>query len=97
MNWKKNNLFLKKGRSEEYQYVNNPVWRWLCMTSEALTCVLGPTIRDESFQIKLKLDITGFIVLNRWLEKWKTRHNTKQFSVSGENGKVNAKTLGSTA
>ena len=48
-------------------------------------------------QIALKLNVTGFTASNGWLEKWKTRHNVKQFSVAGEDGKVNAETLESWA
>ena len=37
------------------------------------------------------------IASNGWLEKWKTRHNVRQFSVAGEDGEVNAETLESWA
>ena len=48
-------------------------------------------------QIALKLNVTRFTASNGWLEKWKTRHNVKQFSVAGEDGEVNAETLESCA
>ena len=67
------------------------------MTREALIPVSGPMIQEEALQIALKLNVTGFTASNGWLEKWKTRHNVKQFSVAGEDGEVNAETLESWA
>ena len=63
------------------------------MAREALIPVSGPMIQEEALQIALKLNVTGFTASNGWLEKWKTRHNVKQFSVAGEDGEVNAETL----
>ena len=57
------------------------------MAREALIPVSGPMIQEEALQI------AGFTALNRWLEKWNTRHNVKQFTVAGEDGEVNAETL----
>ena len=36
--WKccENSSLKKKGRSEEFQDINNAVWRWFCMAREAL-------------------------------------------------------------
>ena len=45
------------------------------MAREALIPVSGPMIQEEALQIALKLNVTGFTASNRWLEKWKTRHN----------------------
>ena len=39
------------------------------------------------------MNVTGFTASNEWLEKSKTRHNVKRFSVAGEDGEVNAETL----
>ena len=64
-----------------------------CMAREALIPVSGPMIQEEALQIALKLNVTGFTASNGWLEKWKTRHNVKQFSVAGEDREVNAETL----
>ena len=89
--------FLKKGRSEEFQDINNAAWRWFCMTREALIPVSGSMIQDKALKIVFKLDVTGFTALNEWLEKWKTRHNVKQFRVAGEDGEVNAEALESWA
>ena len=50
-------------------------------------------IQEEALQIALKLNVTGFTASNGWLEKRKTRHNVKQFSVAGEDGEVNAETF----
>ena len=63
------------------------------MAREALIPVSGPMIQEEALQIALKLNVTGFTASNGWLEKRKTRHNVKQFSVAGEDGEVNAETL----
>ena len=84
--WKccENSSLKKKGRSEEFQDINSAVWRWFCMAREALIPVSGPMIQEEALQIALKLNVTGFTASNGWLEKWKTRHNVKQFSVAGE-------------
>ena len=75
--WKccENSSLKKKGRSEEFQDINNAVWRWFCMAREALIPVSGPMIQEEALQIALKLNVTGFTASNRWLEKWKTRHD----------------------
>ena len=67
------------------------------MAREVLIPVSGPMIQEEALQIALKLNVTGFTASNGWLEKWKTRHNVKQFSVAGEDGEVNAETLESWA
>ena len=67
------------------------------MAREALIPVSGPMIQEEALQIGLKLNITGFTASSGWLEKWKTRHNVKQFSVAGEDGEVNPDTLESWA
>ena len=84
--WKccENSSLKKKGRSEQFQDINNAVWLWFCMAKEALIPVSGPMIQEEALQIALKLNVTGFTASNGWLEKWKTRHNVKQFSVAGE-------------
>ena len=67
------------------------------MAREPLIHVSGPIIQEEVLQVALKLNVTGFTSSNGWLEKWKTRHNVKQFSVAGEDGKVSAETLESWA
>ena len=67
------------------------------MARVALIPVSVPMIQEEALPIALKLNITGFTASNEWLEKWKTRHNAKQFSVAGEDGEVNAETLKSWA
>ena len=97
--WKccENSYLKKKGRSEEFQDISNAVWRWFFMAREALIPVSGPMILEEALQIALKLNVTGFTASNGWLEKSKTRHNVKQFSVAGEDGEVNAETLESWA
>ena len=97
--WKccENSSLKKKERSEEFQDINNAEWRWFCMAREALIPVSGPMIQEEALQIALKLNVTGFTGSNGWLEKRKTRHNVKQFSVTGEDGEVNAETLESWA
>ena len=92
-----NSSLKRKGRSEEFQDINNAVWRWFCMAGEVLIPVSGPMIQEEALQIALKLNVTEFTASNGWLEKWKTRHNVKQFSVAGEDGEVNAETLESWA
>ena len=93
--WKccENSSLKKKERSEEFQDINNAEWHWFCMAREALIPVSGPMIQEEALQIALKLNVTGFTGSNGWLEKRKTRHNVKQFSVTGEDGEVNAETL----
>ena len=93
--WKccENSSLKRKGRSEEFQDINNGVWRWFCMAREALIPVSGPMIQEEALQIALKLNVTRFTASKGWLEKWKTRHNVKQLSVAGEDGEVNAETL----
>ena len=63
------------------------------MAREALIPVSGFMIQEKALQIVLKSNVTGFTASNRWLEKWKTRHNVKQFSVAGEDGEVNAEGL----
>ena len=97
--WKcsENSSLKKKGKSEEYQDINNAIWRWFCMAREALIPVSGPMIQEEALQIALKLNVAEFTASNGWLEKWKNRHNVKQFSVAGEDGQVNAETLESWA
>ena len=59
-------FLLKKGRSEEFQDVNNVVSRWFCMSRETLIHVLGTVFQEEAMQIPLKLDVTGFILSNGW-------------------------------
>ena len=97
--WKcsENSSLKKKGKSEEYQDINSAIWRWFCMAREALIPVSGPMIQEEALQIASKLNVAEFTASNGWLEKWKNRHNVKQFSVAGEDGKVNAETLESWA
>ena len=53
--WKccENSSLKKKGRSEEFQDVNNAVWRWFCMARESLIPVSGPMIQEEALQIAL--------------------------------------------
>ena len=58
-------LLLKtKGRSEEFQDINNAVWRWFCMAREALILVSSPMTQEEPLQIPLKLNVTGFTASN---------------------------------
>ena len=58
--WKccENSSLKKKGRSEEFQDINNAVWRWFCMAREALIPVSGPMIQEEALQIALKMNVT---------------------------------------
>ena len=56
------------------------------MTREALIPVSGPMIQEEALQIASKLNVAEFTASNGWLEKWKNRHNVKQFSMAGEDG-----------
>ena len=67
------------------------------MAREALIPISGPITQEEALQIALKLNVLGFTASNGWLEKWKTRHNVRQFSVAGEDGEVNAETIESWA
>ena len=92
-----NSSLKKKGRSEEFQDINNAVWRWFCMARGTLIPVSDPIIQEEAFQIALKLNVTGFTASNGWLQQWKTRHNVKQSSAAGGHGEVNAETLESWA
>ena len=46
-----------RGRSEEFQDINNAVCRWFCMAREALIPVSGLMIQEEAFQIALKLNV----------------------------------------
>lgn len=76
---------LKKGRSEEFQDVNNVVSRWFCMLRETLIHVLGTVFKEEAMQIPLKLDVTGFILSNGW----------KQLSVAEKDAALNTETIDS--
>ena len=67
------------------------------MAREALIPFSGLMIQEEALKILLKLNVTGFTASNGWLQKWKTRHNVKQFSAAGEYGEVNPETLKSWA
>ena len=58
-NWKscENSSLKEKGRCEEFQDINNAVWRWFCMAKEALIPVSGPMIQEKALQIALKLNV----------------------------------------
>ena len=71
--WKcsENSSLKKKGKSEEYQDINNAIWSWFCMAREALIPVSGPMIQEEALQIASKLNVAEFTALNaETLESW---------------------------
>ena len=80
--WSENYSLKKKGKSGEYQDINNAVWRYFCMTREAIVPVSGPMIQEKALQIASKLNVAEFTASNGWLEKWKNRHNVKLFIVA---------------
>ena len=61
--WKccENSSLKKKGRSEEFQDIDNSVWRWFFVAREALIPISVPMIQEEALQIALKFNVTGFI------------------------------------
>lgn len=52
----------------------------------------GPTFMEQAKAIAQRLHIDGFKVSNGWLKKWKTSHNLKFRTVSGESGEVSVST-----
>ena len=48
----------------------------------------GPTLMEQAKVIAQRLHIDGFKGSNGWLQKWKTSHNLKCRTVSGESGEV---------
>ena len=52
----------------------------------------GPTLMEQAKAIAQRLHIDGFKASNGWLKKWKTSHNLKFRTVSGESGEVSVST-----
>ena len=69
--WKcsENSSLKKKGKSEEYQDINNAIWRWFCMAREALIPVSGPMIQEEALQITSKVERCRIYSLKRLVGK----------------------------
>ena len=44
----------------------------------------GPKLMEQAKTIAQRLSIDGFKASNGWLQKWKTSHNLKCRTVSGE-------------
>ena len=70
-------LFLKKGNLKNSTMLSGVFSFFFFMASKTLIPVPGPLIQEEALKIPLRLCVVEFVASNRWLEKWKNRHNFK--------------------
>ena len=80
-------------RSSEYADINKALYDWYCLACSKNLYPNGPQLMEKARQIATALDKSRFKGSNGWLEKWKSRYNIKQFTISGESGDVSGVTV----
>ena len=82
-------LTTRKNRKSPNGELNQLLYEWYQLALRKNVVPDGPTLMEQAKVIAQRLHIDGF---NGWLQKWKTSHNLKCRTVSGESGEVSVST-----
>lgn len=91
-----NNDNLKKfrfGNKSKHDNLNDLMWDWFRQARDKAIPISGPILQSKALEFASQLDISDFKASNGWLEKFKSRHAIKAFTVSGESAGVNLETV----
>ena len=72
--------------------LNQLLYEWYLLALRKNFVPDGPILMEQAKAIAQRLSIDGFKASNGWLQKWKTNHNLKCRTVSGESGEVSVST-----
>ncbi|XP_011406639.1 PREDICTED: tigger transposable element-derived protein 4-like [Amphimedon queenslandica] len=82
----------KRIRTSEYSDVNDSLYQWYQLAVKRNLYPDGSLLAEKARLIAAHLGHNDFKASNGWLHRWKSRHNIKQRTVSGESGEVNTLT-----
>lgn len=85
----------KKPRKSEYFEVNKALYEWYTLACSKNIYPGGPQLIEKAKQIAACLGKSNFNGSIGWLAKWKGKYNIKQFTICGESGDVQGKTVDS--
>ena len=80
-------------RPGEFEDVNQAMYTWYSLARQRSVPVSGPMLQEEARIIAEKMGHRQFKASNGWLEKFKKRHNIRQFTISGEAADVSDETV----
>ncbi|XP_065832947.1 tigger transposable element-derived protein 6-like [Oscarella lobularis] len=83
----------KRIRESRFADVNETLYEWFCLAVSKRLFPDGPILREKAKEIAEAMGVQNFKASNGWFEKWKTRHNIKKVTVSGESGDVSGATV----
>ena len=82
-------------RTSEFSEVNKALYEWYTLACSKNIYPGGPQLMEKGKQIAETLGKPNFKGSRGWLEKWKNKHNVKQFTICGESGDVRGETVDS--
>lgn len=85
----------KISRISEFEEVNKALYEWYLLACSKNIYPGGPQLIEKAKQIAERLGKSEFKGSNGWLGKWKARYNVKRFTICGESGDVQGKTVDS--
>ena len=85
----------KRKRLAQFDDIDGAVYHWYKLARQRQVPVNGPMLQEEALKIAEALGNTVFRASNGWLERFKGRHNLKQFTISGEAASVSDVTVAS--
>ena len=77
----------------DYDDVDDVVWRWFQRIRILNTPVSGPMIQEKAREFSKRLQKVDFKASNGWLARFKTRHNIRCATLSGERASVDSLTV----
>lgn len=89
------NIAIDRKRVTNLNLMDEKIYTWFCAAREKQIPMSGPILQEKANDVAKDVGLTDFKASNGWLEKWKKRHNIKQFNVSGESADVNPATVDS--
>ena len=85
----------KRKHLAQFDDIDGAVYHWYKLARQHQVPVNGPMLQEEALKIAEALGNTVFRASNGWLERFKGRHNLKQFTISGEAASVSDVTVAS--
>ena len=85
-------LTIRRNRKSPNDELYQLLYEWYLLALHKNFVPDGPILMEQAKAIAQRLSIDGFKASNGWLQKWKTSHNLKCRTVSGESGEVSVST-----
>ena len=83
----------KRHRGTQFDEVNQAMYAWYRLARQRNVPVSGAMLKEEALAVAQELGCSNFKASNGWLERFKSRNNLKQLTVSGEAGEVRDETV----